>query len=176
MKFKVRSLAIAISLSILFWFTGLIFTAQGINILNQPKAYAQDVEVKVLCNLPQEIAITFLNSECQEITLTEPTVYYRYYSGDNNRYGRYLTSERYERNIDIISKLALNQAWGNGATKMLLVTLPAGTVVYEGIVAPQNPDTCYPGGGKQTFIIDSRVPEIIWAEGTPINVEDFLCQ
>jgi hypothetical protein len=55
------------------------------------------------------------------------------------------------------------------------VTLPAGTTVYQGIVAPQNPASCYPGGGQQTFIKDSRDPNIKWSEGESITVEPFSC-
>ncbi|QFS42594.1 hypothetical protein GXM_00067 [Nostoc sphaeroides CCNUC1] len=55
------------------------------------------------------------------------------------------------------------------------VTLPAGTTVYQGIVAPQTPNKCYPGGGQQTFIKDTRDPNIKWSEGENIVIKDFSC-
>lgn len=127
------------------------------------------------CPLPADIAVTFLASKCQAVVLETPRTYYRYYSTDKNKYGRYLTTDRYERNVDVIRNLALNQAWGNQATMMLTVTVPTGTTVYEGIVAPQDPPSCYVGGGQQTFIENTRDPNLVWSAGTPMQVETFQC-
>lgn len=127
------------------------------------------------CPLPTEIAVTFLNSECQVVQLQQPRTYYRYYSTDNNKFGRYLTSDRYQKNVEVIQNLALNQEWGNQATMMLTVTVPAGTKVYEGVVAPQDPQSFYPGGGQQTFIENSKDPNLTWSQGTPMQVEAFQC-
>ncbi|BCL35265.1 hypothetical protein [Nostoc sp. MS1] len=139
-----------------------------------PRVIAQ--EVAASCPLPTEIAVTFLNSKCKEVTLKKPHTFYRYYSDSTNKYGRYLTRNLYKTNVEVIRNLALNQSWGNKATTILRVTLPAGTVVYQGIVAPQNPAQCYPGGGQQTFIKDTRDPNIKWVEGENLVVKDFTCQ
>lgn len=127
------------------------------------------------CPLDASIAVTFLGSRCQEIVLTAPKTYYRYYSTDRNQRGRYLTTDLYERNVDVIRKLALNQSWGNAATMRITVTVPSGTTVYEGIVAPQEPASCYVGGGQQTFITNSTDPALVWSPGTPMQVEPFQC-
>lgn len=127
------------------------------------------------CPLPANIAVTFLGSKCREVLLQEPRAYYRYYSSSTNKFGRYLTTDRYTSNVQIIRNLALKQEWGNQATMMLTVTVPAGTKVYEGIVAPQIPASCYPGGGQQTFIENSKDPNLKWSEGTPVQVEPFQC-
>ncbi|WP_088894395.1 hypothetical protein [Leptolyngbya ohadii] len=143
---------------------------------SQPRLQAQTpTEISPTCPLRVDIAATFLRSECHKVVLTEPRTYYRYYSSDGNRYGRYLTTDRYDRNVDVIRNLALNQARGNQATLMMTVTVPAGTAVYKGIVAPQDPASCYVGGGQQTFIENTRDPNLVWSSGTPIQVEPFQC-
>jgi hypothetical protein len=134
-------------------------------------------EVTSSCPLSPDIAVTFLNSECQESQLKEPQTFYRYYSSNTNKYGRFLTTDKYQTNVEVIRNLALSQAFEppNKATMVETVTLPAGTIVYQGIVAPQNPKQCYPGGGEQTFIKNSTDPNIQWSEGKDLIVKDFSC-
>ncbi|MFN9623421.1 MAG: hypothetical protein ACK587_11425 [Cyanobacteriota bacterium] len=127
------------------------------------------------CPLPANIAVTFLESKCNRVVLTRPTVFYRYFSSDSNRYGRYLTTDRFRVNTDVIRSLALHQDWGNQAIRTLRIILPAGMPVYQGVVAPQNPSACYPGGGQQTFIENSKDPKIIWVEDAPLAVQPFSC-
>ncbi|MGA9380818.1 MAG: hypothetical protein WBV73_18795 [Phormidium sp.] len=144
---------------------------------NQPTLQAQGTTTTTApsCPLPESIAVTFLRSECRQVQLKEPKTYYRYYSNDGNKFGRYLTTNRYNKNVEVIRNLALKQEWGNQATIMLQVTVPAGTKVYEGIVAPQDPQSCYRGGAQQTFIEDSKDPKLKWSSGTPMQVEAFKC-
>ena len=127
------------------------------------------------CPLPQDIAATFLNATCTKATLPAAQTFYRYFHSPQNRYGRYLTTDRFSTNVDVISKLALNQAWGNKAERELSVTLPAGTVVYQGIVGPQTPAACYPGGAQQTFIENSKDPAIVWTDGPALTLKPFQC-
>jgi len=127
------------------------------------------------CPLPANVAVTFLESKCSRVVLNQPTTFYRYFSADTNRYGRFLTTDRFSVNTDVIRSLALNQDWGNQANRSLAVTVPAGTAVYQGVVAPQAPSACYPGGGQQTFIEDSKDPKITWVEGPPLTVKPFSC-
>jgi hypothetical protein len=166
MKFKSVSLCIGLTL--------LSFSVSSLpRLINAPKAVAQ--EVTSSCPLPSEIAITFLNSECKEVKLEQPQTFYRYYSSSNNKYGRYLTTDKYKTNVEVIKNLALNQAWGNQATMIETITLPAGMTTYQGIVAPQTPKECYPGGAQQTFIENSKDPNIKWSDGENIVVEKFSC-
>ena len=127
------------------------------------------------CPLPREIAATFLQSRCTRVLLTAPQMFYRYYNAPQNRLGRYLTTDRLRTNVEVISRLALNQAWGNKAERMLMVTVPAGSVVYQGIVAPQVPVACYPGGGQQTFLVNSMDPALIWTDGPALVLKPFHC-
>lgn len=51
--------------------------------------------------------------------------------------------------------LALNPDWGNTATKVTEVTVPKGTVIYEGTAGPQvinGGAGMLNGGGNQVFI------------------------
>jgi hypothetical protein len=55
--------------------------------------------------------------------------------------------------------LALNPSWGNSATQVTRVTVPKGTVIFEGRAAPQvirdsagNQIGVLPGGGNQIYI------------------------
>ena len=45
--------------------------------------------------------------------------------------------------------LALKPEWGNTATRTTAITVPKGTVVYEGVAAPQGSMT---GGGSQVIV------------------------
>lgn len=127
------------------------------------------------CPLPANVAVTFLGSKCSRVVLSQPQTFYRYFSNDGNRYGRYLTTDRFTVNTDVIRSLALHQDWGNPATRSLSVTVPAGTAVYQGVVAPQTPSSCYPGGGQQTFIENTKDPKIVWTEGPALTVKPFSC-
>lgn len=137
-------------------------------------------ELSAQCPLTESIAVTFLNSQCTPFTLSENTNFYRYYDS-NSKYqkGRYLTIDNYDASEDVITKLALNQAWGNDAKFEEIVTVPAGTTVYIGIAAPQEPSNCYPGGGHQVFIQDSKDPRIVWSdvsnEQEPYTYTQFNC-
>lgn len=127
------------------------------------------------CPLPAAVAVTFLDSKCTRVVLSQPQTFYRYFSSDSNRYGRYLTTDRHTVNVEAIQALALHQDWGNRATRQLTVTVPAGTAVFQGIVAPQTPAACYPGGGQQTFIENTRDPQLVWVEGPAMTVKEFTC-
>jgi hypothetical protein len=48
-------------------------------------------------------------------------------------------------------------------------------LTYQGIVGPQAPATCYPGGGQQIFIKDSKDPNIQWSASQNLTVQSFSC-
>lgn len=58
------------------------------------------------CPLPPEIAATFLESKCTRSTLTAPTTFFRYFSSDSNRKGRYLSTDQFKESTEVIRKLA----------------------------------------------------------------------
>jgi len=101
MNFKSASACIGLSL--------LSFSVSSLpRLVNSPQVFAQ--EVTSSCPLPSDIAITFLDSKCQEVKLEQPKTFYRYYSNSGNKYGRYLTTDKYKTNVEVIKNLALNQA------------------------------------------------------------------
>ena len=169
---KLEKILLAISLSIVTVLSSTILS--DIFGLTSQSVLAQETTIN--CNLPESIAITFLDAQCTERVLDEPETFYRYYSQSQYIKGRYLTTDKYDLNTEAIRKLALKQEWGNKATTIMTVTLPEGTTVYQGIAGPQTPSECYPGGGQQTFIPDSRNPAIEWSEGQSIAVESFSCE
>jgi hypothetical protein len=130
------------------------------------------------CPLPPDIAATFLDAKCIKTTLRMPQTFFRYYSDPKYNQGRYLTTDQFELNTAVIRRLALNQIWGNSAKKMLSVTLPVGTVVYQGIAGPQAPVSCYPGGGQQTYLNIDNIrsqTSFVWVDGPDLAVNPFVC-
>lgn len=51
-------------------------------------------------------------------------------------------------------ELVLKPEWGNTADKSTKIVVPKGTVVYDGVAAPQLSETgaWLPGGGSQVYI------------------------
>jgi hypothetical protein len=135
-------------------------------------------QAEAACPLPPDIAATFLDSKCVKTTLRMPQTFFRYYSDPKYNQGRYLTTDQFELNTTVIRRLALNQIWGNSAKKMLSVTLPAGTVVYQGIAGPQAPVSCYPGGGQQSYLNIDNIrsqTSFVWLDGPDLAVNPFVC-
>ena len=168
---KINSIGVSLSLGI---FGSLLAVALSKPFeINLQRVFAQ--EVASSCPLPEDQAAAFLDSKCKEVKLREPQTFFHYYSNDTNKRQRYLTTEEYQTNVEAIKNLALKQEWGNKAEKVISVILPAGTTIYEGIAAPQDPISCYPGGGQLTVIKDTRDPNIKWVEGSSLIVESFSC-
>jgi hypothetical protein len=171
-----RIKSVSVSLSLVVLGSLLAVTLSPRLEINRQRVFAQ--EAPSSCPLPTEIAVTFLSSKCKKVKLLMPQTFFRYYSNESNKKGRYLTTEQYQTNVEAIANLALDQTWGNKAEKMLSITLPAGTTVYQGIVAPQtqNLTSCYyAGGGQQTFIEDSKDPNLVWTEGPILTLQPFIC-
>lgn len=156
-------------------FTISLCTGYGLSLAypQLPKAVAQQKTCAEMIGASD--AATFKDSQCKEVKLTQATNFYRYHSDDTNKFGRFMTTNKYSNDVDVIKNLALKQSWGNKATKIITVTLPSGTATYQGIVAFQDPATCYPGGGQQTYIVNSKDPNIQWSASQPLTVKNFVC-
>lgn len=126
-------------------------------------AFGQDPNSTVQCAAPDKYVNTFQKSKCVEVTLRYDLKLMRVFSNDNARVGTYFTTTCLISPRYAIRKLALKQEWGNRATKIVEVTVPAGTKIYVGIAAFQNPETLYPGGAQQTVVVD--LDNVVW--GTP---------
>jgi len=99
--------------------------------------------------LSQEVANSFRSATYTEKVLTEDTVFYRVYGGSAKQMGSYMSRTEQLGGMQSQFDLALDPDWGNTATYVTPVTVPKGTVIYEGTAAPQG---AFLGGGDQVFI------------------------
>lgn len=112
------------------------------------------------CAAPAKYVDTFEDSKCVEVTLQYDLKLMRVFSSDKARLGTYFTTTCLLSPQYAIRKLALKREWGNRATQIVEVTVPAGTTIYIGIAAFQNPAVLYPGGAQQTVVVD--ISKLVW--------------
>lgn len=98
--------------------------------------------------LPNEIARTFRSGSYQELVTAEPTTLYRVISDNGNPSGGYWTRIRPDGPLQSVIDSALDQNWGNTATRVIQMEVPAGTRLFEGVAAPQRGLV---GGGNQIY-------------------------
>jgi filamentous hemagglutinin len=98
--------------------------------------------------LPNDIARTFRSGTYQEVVTAEPTTLYRVISDNGNPAGGYWTRTRPEGPLQSVIDSALDQNWGNTATRVVQMEVPAGTRLFEGVAAPQRGLV---GGGNQIY-------------------------
>ena len=106
--------------------------------------YGTTVEGK----LSAKEAATFRNSTYFETVTTEPTVLYRVYGGSAGQLGAYWTTTKPAGSVQSIVDTALNPQWGNTATKVVKIEVPAGVTLYQGKAAQQ---VGLVGGGTQVY-------------------------
>jgi len=99
--------------------------------------------------LIKEIANTFRSGTYNGITLGEPVTLYRAYGGKAGQLGHYWTRTPPSGPVQSIVDSALDRQWGNTATQVVKVEVPAGTTIYEGPAAAQGGLV---GGGDQVYI------------------------
>jgi len=90
---------------------------------------------------------------------------------ENNIFGSYVSKQAFCSSSEGIAKDALDQSWfhPNRATQQVSILVPAGTVLYEGTVAPiyqgllrpEKVPSRYPGGGQQTVILSNRAQNVV---------------
>ena len=98
--------------------------------------------------LHRDIANTFRSGTYNDVITTKPTTLYRVI-GDNGRVdGGYWTRTRPEGPLQSVIDSALDQDWGNTATRVVEMEIPAGTRLFEGVAAPQRGLV---GGGNQIY-------------------------
>jgi len=109
--------------------------------------------------LENKIASTFRSSTYTKKVLTEDTVFYRVYGGNAVIAGNYVSRTPQMGGLQSQLDLALVPEWGNTATYVTKVTVPKGTVIYEGFAAPQTMNGgagMLMGGGNQIYIPEAR--------------------
>jgi len=105
--------------------------------------------------LKQSVAETFSGATYKETVLTQDTTFYRVYGGSSGKVGSYMTRVPQNGGMQSQVDLALNPQWGNTAQYVTKVTVPKGTVIYEGTAAPQvinGGAGQLIGGGNQVYI------------------------
>ena len=96
--------------------------------------------------LAQDIANTFRSGTYSEVVAQQPTTLYRVYGGTANQMGGYWTLTPSAGPVQSIIDSALLPQWGNTATNMVKIEIPAGTTYFTGAAAPQGGLV---GGGSQ---------------------------
>jgi len=99
--------------------------------------------------LNTEIAKTFRSATYTEKITTKPTTLYRVISDNGNPAGGYWTRIKPKGPLQSVVDSALDQNWGNTATRVVKAVIPRGTTIYEGFAASQRGLV---GGGNQVFI------------------------
>jgi filamentous hemagglutinin len=100
--------------------------------------------------LPSKVLETFRSGVYSEVVRDKPIVLYRVWGGDTKSLGAYWTSAEPKGPVQSIIDSALYRPWGNAATNVTKIQLPAGVKTYEGIAALQGGLV---GGGNQVFIL-----------------------
>ena len=91
-------------------------------------------------------ASTFRSGNYTDRALTQDTVLYRVIPDDGNPSGAYWTATPPKGPLQSVIDSALDQNWGNTATRVVKANVPAGTRIFEGVAAPQRGLV---GGGNQ---------------------------
>jgi len=99
--------------------------------------------------LGAKVASTFRSSSYTEMTTSEATTLYRVWGGKASEIGPYWTRTAPSGPVQSVIDSALNPAWGNTATNVVKIQVPAGVKIYDGAAASQGGLV---GGGNQVFI------------------------
>ena len=137
----------------------LEFVAQGLptgskGVYSNPLAGADEVvsgKVTPLSGGPlaDDIASTFRSGTYTQVRLGESITLYRVYSAGGNAAGSYWTPIKPNGPLQSVIDSALDQNWGNTATRFVEATIPRGTTIYHGFAAAQRGLV---GGGAQVYI------------------------
>ena len=98
--------------------------------------------------LSADFANTFRSGTYSEVVTQQSTTLYRVYGGTAGQLGGYWTTTPPAGPVQSIIDSALDPVWGNTATKVVTIEVPAGTKFYQGVAAPQGGLV---GGGSQVL-------------------------
>ena len=105
--------------------------------------------------LDESVANTFRSGTYTRKALAEDTTFYRVHGGKAGKVGSFIFRTPQHGGMQSQFDLALNPDWGNTATDVTKVTVPKGTVIYEGVAASQTINGgagVLMGGGNQVYI------------------------
>jgi filamentous hemagglutinin len=95
------------------------------------------------------IAGTFRGGSYTESVYQQTTRLYRVYGGRSGQLGSFWSRTPPTGPLRSQIDLALNPQWGNTASQVVRIDVPAGVRIYEGFAAPQGGLV---GGGSQVFV------------------------
>jgi len=95
------------------------------------------------------VAASFRGGKYTQVVYADAVRLYRVYGGRSSQLGSFWTTSPPTGALRSRIELALNPRWGNSASQIARIDVPAGTTMYEGFAAAQGPLV---GGGKQVFI------------------------
>lgn len=123
-------------------------------------------EIKVGLSGKMTVADTFRSATYRKVvTSDETTKLYRVYGGESETFGSYWTRTAPTGPLQVLVDSALDQSI-NKTTHWVEITVPKGTVFYEGIAAPMSvKGGNLVGGGNQVYFIDKVLKEWITKEG-----------
>ena len=100
--------------------------------------------------MADDVANTFRSAtDYSQRTLSNDTTLYRVISDNGRPDGSYWTSVKPQGPLQSVIDSALDQNWGNTATRVVTAKVPAGTKIFEGAAAAQRGLV---GGGNQIYI------------------------
>lgn len=85
--------------------------------------------------LIDDVAKTFRSASYTQRTLSKDTTLYRVISDNGSPTKSYWTSVNPKGPLQSVIDSALDQNWGNTATRVVVAKVPAGTKIYEGVAA-----------------------------------------
>ena len=100
--------------------------------------------------LPESLVDTFRSGTYDEVILQSDTTLYRVYGGTAGKLGSFWTRTVPTGPLQAQIDLALKSEWGNTAENVVTINVPAGTTIFEGIVASQGNGLL--GGANQVII------------------------
>jgi filamentous hemagglutinin len=95
------------------------------------------------------VAGSFRGASYREVIYDQATTLYRVYGGKSGQLGSFWTATSPTGALRSRIDLALNPQWGNTASQIVRIDVPAGVKMYEGYAASQGGLV---GGGTQVFI------------------------
>jgi hypothetical protein len=98
--------------------------------------------------LSADVVNTFRSGTYREVITTEPTTLYRVIGENGNPAGGYWTRTKPTGPLQSVIDSALDQNWGNTATRVIEMKVPAGTKLFEGAAGSQRGLV---GGGNQIY-------------------------
>src|SRR5712691_10633220 len=103
--------------------------------------------------LETDVASTFRSSSYTARRIAQPKDLWRAYSVKKRKLGAYWTDIAPTGPLQTSMDSAIHPSFGNAASKVAHIRVPAGTTVYEGFAGPKG----YLGGGPQ-FLLKKRPP------------------